>query len=42
MIHVAICDDEKEFVSEMRGLIERYSEEKQNEIRILLLRMVWN
>ena len=34
MIHVAICDDEKEFVSEMRGLIERYSEEKQNEIRI--------
>ncbi len=34
MIHIAICDDEKEFVSDMRMLIERYAKEKQTEIRI--------
>lgn len=34
MIHIAICDDEKDFVSEMKSLIEHYSEERQKEIRI--------
>ena len=34
MIHIAICDDEQEFVSEMKALLERYAKEKQREIRI--------
>ena len=27
MIHIAICDDEKEFVEYLRGLLERYADE---------------
>jgi hypothetical protein len=27
MIHIAICDDEREFVEHLRGLLERYADE---------------
>ncbi len=34
MIHIAICDDEREFVEHMRGLLERYADETGEEIKI--------
>lgn len=34
MIHIAICDDEKEFVTYLTGLLERYAAETGEEIKI--------
>ena len=34
MIHIAICDDEREFVEHLRGLLERYADETEEEIKI--------
>lgn len=34
MIHIAICDDEREFVEHLRGLLERYADETGEEIKI--------
>lgn len=34
MVHIAICDDEKEFVSYLNGLIGRYAEESGEEIKV--------
>lgn len=34
MIHIAICDDEKDFVQHLTGLIEHYSEETGTQIKI--------
>ncbi len=34
MIHIAICDDEKEFVAHLTGLLEQFSAETGEEIKI--------
>lgn len=34
MIHIAICDDEQDFVAHLKGLLERYAEETGEEIKI--------
>ena len=34
MIHIAICDDEKEFIAHLTELLERYSKETGEEIKI--------
>lgn len=34
MIHIAICDDEKDFVEHLKGLLLRYSRETGEEIKI--------
>lgn len=34
MYHIAICDDEIEFVSELKDLLKRYSEETGIELMI--------
>lgn len=34
MIHIAVCDDEKEFVKHLTELLERYAEESGEEIKI--------
>ncbi len=34
MIHIAICDDEKEFIAHLTELLERYSKENGEEIKI--------
>lgn len=34
MIHIAICDDEKEFVAYMDRLLKQYAAEKGEEIKI--------
>lgn len=34
MIHIAICDDEQNFVEELKKLIDRYSRERECEIRV--------
>ena len=34
MIHIAICDDERDFVAYLTGLLERYAAETGEEIRI--------
>lgn len=34
MLNIAICDDEMEFVSELRGLLKRYSEETGTDLMI--------
>lgn len=34
MIHIAICDDEQNFVEELKRLIYRYSQEREREIRV--------
>lgn len=34
MIHIAICDDEKDFVEHLKGLLERYAADTGEEIKI--------
>lgn len=34
MTHIAICDDEEQFVTHLSGLLERYAEETGEEIRV--------
>ena len=34
MIHIAICDDEKDFVQHLTGLVEHYSKETGTQIKI--------
>ncbi len=34
MLHIAICDDEKEFVAHLTGLLDRYAAETGEEIKI--------
>lgn len=34
MIHIAICDDEKDFVEHLKGLLERYAADTGQEIKI--------
>ena len=34
MYHIAVCDDEKDFVEQLTGLLDRYAEETGQEIRI--------
>ena len=34
MYHIAICDDAREFVSELKGLLKRYSDETGTELTI--------
>ncbi len=34
MIHIAICDDQKDFVSYLIGLIQQYAEETKEEIKV--------
>lgn len=34
MIHIAICDDERDFVAYLTGLLEKYAAETGEEIRI--------
>ena len=34
MIHIAICEDEQNFVEELKRLIYRYSQEREREIRV--------
>ena len=36
MIHIAICDDEKEFAAYLSGLINRYAAETGEEIKVSL------
>lgn len=34
MIHIAICDDEEQFVTHLKGLLERYAVETGEEIKV--------
>lgn len=34
MIHIAICDDEKDFVASLHGLLMRYAEESGEELKV--------
>lgn len=34
MIHIAICDDQKDFVSYLIELIQQYAEETKEEIKV--------
>jgi len=34
MIHIAICDDEKDFVAYMKGLLKQYAAETGEEIKV--------
>ncbi len=34
MIHIAICDDEKDFVTYLTGLLQRYAAETGKEIKV--------
>lgn len=34
MIHIAICDDEKDFVQHLTGLIEHYSKESGEQVKV--------
>lgn len=34
MIHIAICDDEKDFVAYMTGLLKQYAAETGEEIKV--------
>lgn len=36
MLHIAICDDEKEFAAHLKELIRRYAEETGEEIKVTL------
>lgn len=36
MIHIAICDDEKSFVNDLRRQLEQYGKERGEEIRIMV------
>ena len=37
MIHIAICDDEKDFVQHLTGLVEHYSKESGEPILLYTL-----
>lgn len=41
MIHIAICDDERKFVSYLIELLDRYSNETEEKFKITPFMMVW-
>ena len=38
MIHIAICDDERDFVTHLRGLLIQYAAEMGEEIKIKMIK----
>ncbi len=34
MIHIAICDDEKDFVAHLNGLLDQYAAETGEQIKV--------
>ena len=38
MYNIALCDDEQDFADEMKQYIQRYQEERGEEIRVMVFR----